>query len=211
MTILQESFAKKAKHVIQNLEKRGMEGYFCSTKEEAVAKAMELMKENSVVSWGGSETLKESGMMDALRSSGHTLIDRLSAKTPEEQREIYAKVVMSDYYFMSTNAITYDGELVNIDGNGNRVACLITGPENVIILAGMNKMTKDVDSAIERVHNQAAPPNGVRLGLDTPCAKTGLCSSCLSPQCMCAETVVTRFSRKKGRIKVLLIAEYLGY
>lgn len=211
MTFLQESFANTAKTVIKNLEKRGMEGYFCATKEEAVLKAMELMEETSVVSWGGSETLKESGMMDALRASNHTLIDRMTAKTPEEQREIYAKTVMSDYYFMSTNAITYDGELVNIDGNGNRVACLITGPKNVIILAGMNKLAADVDSAIARVHNQSAPPNGVRLSLDTPCAKTGVCSMCLSPQCMCCDTVVVRMCRNKGRIKVILIADNLGY
>ncbi len=211
MTILQESYGNTAKTVIKNLTKRGMEGYYCATKEEAVAKAMELMEDNSVVSWGGSMTLSETGMMDALRASNHTLIDRMTAKTPDEQREIYAKTVMSDYYFMSTNAITYDGELVNIDGNGNRVACLITGPKNVIILAGMNKLTTDVDSAIARVHNQAAPPNGVRLNLDTPCAKTGVCSKCLSPQCMCCDTVVVRMSRNPGRIKVILIGESFGY
>lgn len=211
MSPLQESYGNTAKHVIANLEKRGMEGYYCATKEEAVEKALSLMEDGSTVSWGGSMTLAESGMMDALKASGHTLIDRMTAQTPEERREIYAKTVMSDYYFMSTNAITYDGELVNIDGNGNRVACLIHGPAHVIILAGMNKLASNVESAVARVHECAAPPNGVRLHTNTPCAKTGVCSMCLSPDCMCCDTVIVRMSRTPGRIKVILIGESLGY
>ena len=112
---------------------------------------------------------------------------------------------------MSSNAITLDGQLVNIDGLGNRVASLIHGPKNVVIVAGMNKVVKDVDTAIDRVHNEAAPPNAVRLGLDTPCAKYGYCCNCLSPDCICCETVITRKSRIAGRIKVILVGETLGY
>ncbi len=211
MTPLQESYANTAKHVIANLKKRGMEGYYCATGREAADLAMSLMEDHSTVAWGGSMTLSESGMMDALRASDHTLIDRMTAKTPEERKEIYARTVMSDYYFMSTNAITYEGELVNIDGNGNRVACLIHGPSHVIILAGMNKLASDVESAVKRVHECAAPPNGVRLHTNTPCAKTGVCGMCLSPDCMCCDTVVVRMSRTPGRIKVILIGESLGY
>ncbi len=211
MTPLQESYANTAEHVIKNLKKRGMEGYYCATCSEAVEKALSLMKEPSLVSWGGSMTLSETGMMEALKNSGHRLIDRMAAKTPEERREIYAQTVMCDYYFMSTNAITYDGELVNIDGNGNRVACLLHGPKNVIILAGMNKLASNVEAAVARVHECAAPPNGVRLHTDTPCAKTGICSMCLSPDCMCCDTVVVRMCRTPGRIKVILIGESLGY
>ena len=112
---------------------------------------------------------------------------------------------------MSSNAVTLDGELVNIDGNGNRVACLITGPKNVILIVGMNKIVPDVTSGFDRVRNMAAPPNGVRLGLSTPCSKYGKCHDCYSPDCMCCEFVVTRKSRIPGRIKVILVGEELGY
>lgn len=211
MTPLQESYAHTAAHVIKNLQRRGMEGYYCATKEEAVAQALSLMDARSVVAWGGSMTLTESGMMDALKKSDHILIDRMEAKTPEEKREMHARIVMSDYYFMSTNAITLDGQLVNIDGSGNRVACLIHGPRCVIILAGMNKLTPDVEAGIARVHQMAAPPNCVRLHCETPCAKTGVCADCISPKSICAQTVITRNSMIQGRIKVILIGETLGY
>ena len=120
----------------------------------------------------------EIGLFDALKKTDCVLIDRATATTPEESREIYSRTVMADFYFMSSNAVTLDGELVNIDGNGNRVACLITGPKNVIMIVGMNKITTDVSAAVTRVRNIAAPPNGVRLGLKTPCAKYGKCHAC---------------------------------
>lgn len=211
MTPLQISYEKTAGHVMEGLRKRGMEGYYCATAKEAVQQALDLMEDQSTVAWGGSMTLEETGMMEALRSSNHTLIDRMTAKTPEEKREMYGKIVMSDYYFMSTNAITYDGELVNIDGNGNRVACLLQGPRHVILLVGMNKLAANVEAAIQRVHNCAAPPNSVRLNLQTPCAATGVCADCLSPDCICCDTVVVRKSRHPGRIHVILIGESYGY
>lgn len=207
----QKSYANTAASVIKELQKRGMEGFYCPTSKEAVDLAMSMMEPNSVIASGGSQTLQESGMMQAILESDHTFIDRLKASTPEEKREAYAKSVMADYYFMSSNAITLDGELVNIDGNGNRVACLITGPKYVIILAGMNKIVTDVKEAIDRVQNIAAPPNGVRLQLNTPCASIGKCADCMSEQTMCAQIVVTRRPKQNGRIKVILIGESLGY
>lgn len=150
-------------------------------------------------------------MMDAFKNGSYELIDRSLAKTPEEQREIYGRTVMSDYYFMSTNAITYEGELVNIDGNGNRVACLIHGPRHVIIIAGMNKVATTLEGAFERARTMACPPNAVRLDKKTPCAATGKCGDCLSPDCFCNQIVVTRRSGHTGRIKVFLVAEDLGF
>lgn len=211
MTSKKINYENLASTVIHKLEKRGMEGFYCATSKEAVEQAMKLMKEDSVVAFGGSQTLIETGMMEALASSAHTVIDRTIAKTPEEKREIYAKSVMADDYLMSSNAITIDGELVNIDGNGNRVACLITGPNQVIILAGMNKLTRNVQDAVNRVRNFAAPPNGVRLDTRTPCAVKGVCVDCHEKGCMCSHIVITRHSKIPGRIKVILIGEMLGY
>lgn len=137
----QTAFARACEGIISNLKKRNMEGYFFEDSASCVRAILEMMPEGSVVSWGGSASVQESGMMDALKQGNYRLIDRSEAKTPEEQREIYARTVMSDYYFMSSNAITYEGELVNFDGNGNRVGCLIHGPRHVMLIVGMNKVT----------------------------------------------------------------------
>lgn len=207
----QEYYKTMSKTLIKKLELRGMEGHYCSTKEEAKELALSLMEKGSSVTWGGTETIKEIGLFDALDSADYNLLDRTTAKTPEEQREFYGKAVMADYFLMSSNAITLDGELINIDGNGNRVACLITGPRNVIVVAGVNKLVSDVASGIARVHNFAAPPNGARLNTNTPCAITGRCGNCLADGCMCCQEVVTRKSRVPGRIKVIIVGESLGY
>lgn len=207
----QKSYENTAASVIKEFQKRGIDGFYYPSSKEAVAFAMSMMEPNSVIASGGSQTLEESGMMRAILESDHVYIDRLKASTPEEKRELYAKSVMADYYFMSSNAITLAGELVNIDGNGNRVACLITGPRNVIVLAGMNKIVSDVGEAVNRVRNIAAPPNGVRLHLNTPCASIGKCADCMFEQTMCSHIVVTRRPKQNGRIKVILIGESLGY
>jgi len=211
MTYKQEAFAKAVRGVIQNLEKRGMEGYYFENCSDMVKAVSEMIPEGSVVSWGGSASLTESGMMDALKAGSYTLIDRATAKTDQERREIYARTVMSNYYFCSTNAITLEGELVNIDGNGNRVACLIHGPEHVMLIVGMNKLVKDLDCAVKRIRTEACPPNAIRLHMNTPCAVTGKCAECLSPECFCNQIVVTRRSRHAGRIKVFLVGESLGF
>ena len=198
--------------VIKNLQKRQIEGYYCPTCEEAVNLANDIVTSNSTVSFGGSMTLSECGMMDALTArKGITLYDRNTAKTPEDVTDIYQKAFSVDYFFMSSNAISATGELVNIDGTGNRVAALIYGPKNVIILAGMNKVTPDLASAMTRAKNTAAAPNAIRLSRQTPCAVTGVCHDCQSPDCICTNTVITRRSRDAGRIKVILIGENLGY
>lgn len=207
----QKAFAKACDGIIANLKKRNMEGYFYEDSASCVRAILDLIPDGSSISWGGSASVQESGMMDALKNGSYELIDRSLAKTPEEQREIYGRTIMSDYYFMSTNAITYEGELVNIDGNGNRVACLIHGPRHVIIIAGMNKVATTLEGAFERARTMACPPNAVRLDKKTPCAATGKCGDCLSPDCFCNQIVVTRRSGHTGRIKVFLVAEDLGF
>ena len=200
-----------ANTIIKNMAKRNMEGYYCATSAEAVEKALSLMPEGSSVTWGGSMSIIECGLMDAVKTGKYEIIDRDLAKTPQEVREMYAKQVMADYYLMSTNAITMNGELVNIDGRANRVSCLCWGPQNVIIIAGMNKIATDVEDAIKRARNIAAPANTVRLNRNTPCTQTGKCENCYSPDCICSQFVVTRRSGVPNRIKVILVGEELGY
>ena len=207
----QQYYENLADSLIDKFNLRGIEGYYCETKEEALLTTKRFLTPGCSVSWGGSMSLEEIGLINDLKNSDYTVFDRSTAKNQEEKDALYAEVSHCDYYFMSSNAITLDGQLVNIDGMGNRVASLIAGPKNVVIVAGMNKVVKDVATAIDRVHNEAAPPNAIRLGLNTPCAKFGRCVDCLDDACICCQTVITRKSRIPGRIKVILVGEELGY
>lgn len=201
-----------AETMIRNLEKRNMQGFYAETKEEAVKLIMDqFLTKGKTVCFGGSKTLTESGLLDAIAASDCVLYDRTLAVTPEEVKDMKAKMINSDYFLMSTNAITVDGELVNIDGRGNRLAYLCYGPENVIILAGMNKVVSTVEEGINRTRNIAAPPNTVRLNKNTPCAVNGRCGDCYSEDCICSQFVITRRSGEKNRIKVVLVSEELGY
>ncbi len=206
-----EAFACLAEGIIKKLESRNMEGYYFDDSKSCIDKILSMMPSESIVSWGGSQSVIESGMMDALHKNNYKLIDRASATTPDEQRSVFAQAIMSDYYFMSTNAITMDGELMNIDGNGNRAACLIHGPKHVMIIAGRNKVVEDLEFAESRIRNVASPANAKRLGRQTPCNFTGRCGDCLSSECMCNQIIITRRSGHTGRIKVFLINEDLGY
>ena len=200
-----------ADSLIEQFSRRQIEGYYAKDKEEAKDIACRFLTPGCTVAWGGSATLSEIGLIDAIRSSDCVIYDRFAPETPEEKREMFGKIATADYYFMSSNAITLDGQLVNIDGHGNRVASLIHGPQNVIVIAGMNKVTADIDNAIKRVHHFAAPPNAARLNLKTQCAETGKCHNCLSPDCICDQIVITRRSFIPGRIKVILVGESLGF
>ncbi len=200
-----------ANTMIENMAKRQMKGYYCATKEEALEKVMSMIPVGSSVGWGGSVSLDEAGIKQAVMDGDFEVYNRDLAKTPEEQKEVYKNICFCDYYLMGTNAITIDGELVNIDGRGNRVAFLCFGPENVIVVAGMNKVVKDVEDGFKRVRNVAAPPNTVRLSRNTPCATTGKCGDCYSPDCICSSMVITRRSQVPGRINVILVGEELGY
>lgn len=205
------ALAKQADTIIKNLARRNMEGFYFETADACTQSILQSIPEGSVISWGGSESIKESGLLEGVHNGAYELIDRSAAKDPEESRALYARTVLADYYLMSSNAITLDGELINIDGNGNRVACLIQGPRHVILVVGMNKVVTDVESGIARVRNMASPANAIRLSRNLPCAATGTCHDCLSPECFCNQIVVTRRSGHTGRIKVYLVGEPLGY
>lgn len=207
----QQNYENLADTLIEAFNRRGIEGYYCSDRKEALSTALRFLTPGCSVSFGGSVSCSEIGLLDALADTDCNVIDRTKAKSPEESRELYAKAVLSDFFFCSSNAVTLNGELVNIDGNGNRVACLITGPKNVILIVGMNKVVKDVADGVNRIRNFAAPPNSVRLGLSNPCTKFGKCMDCYTEGCICCELVVTRKSRIPGRIKVILVGEELGY
>ncbi len=211
MTVQDEYKKLIAENVIKNLEKRNMEAYYAPTKGEALKIVLSLIKEGSTVSWGGTMSMGDIGLNDALAKGSYTLLDRSAAKTPEEVKDIYHKALSCDYYIMSSNAITKDGVILNIDGNGNRVAALIYGPENVIIIAGINKIESDLESAYKRVKDIACVQNAIRLNKSTPCRKTGVCNDCLSSECMCNHIVATRRSGIKNRIKVVIVGENVGY
>ncbi len=211
MEATKKFYERQAKTIIQNLQRRNMVGYYCPNKEEANELILSLISKDSTVTFGGSMTLKEIGILDNIAKGPYNLLDRGKANSSEEIKEIYAKAFTSDTYLMSTNAITLDGHLVNIDGRGNRVAALVYGPEQVLVVTGMNKVSSDIEEGIKRVKNFAAPPNTQRLSRNTPCSKTGFCNNCQSDDCICSNTVVTRRSHEEGRIKVILIGEVLGY
>ena len=201
-----------AKTIIKNLAKRRMEGYYCATAAEAKEKILSMIDSGTEVAFGGAMTLNESGILSALRErTDITLLNRDAAKTPEEAGKIYRQAFSADTYLTSTNAITMDGELINIDGRGNRVAALIFGPGQVIVVAGMNKVATDEAAGLARVRNVAAPANCIRLGKTTPCTVTGRCGDCFGDTSICSQIVVTRRSSELNRIKVILVGEELGY
>lgn len=195
---------------VKNLKKRHFDAYYCESREEAVTTALSLIKEGDTVTWGGTMTLAESGLRRALDDYPCTVIDR-DAVPPEERGEIMRRAFFADVFIMSANAISADGELVNIDGTANRVAALCFGPRSVIVIAGMNKVTPDLTSALSRARNVAATRNVQRFDVDTPCKKTGVCSDCKCADSICSQVVVTRLARPEGRIKVILCGEDMGF
>lgn len=204
-------YRNQAEGIIKRLKSRKMEGFYCDSSEEASKLILDLIGEGKKsVSYGGSMTVDDMGVKDLIVSAGHELIVRENCKTDDEIRTLKAKTINSDTFLMSTNAITLDGQLINVDGRGNRVCYLIYGPEQVIVVAGMNKVVTNVDEGLDRVRNFASPPNTVRLNRDTPCAKSGKCGQCIDDT-ICCQTVITRVSMIPGRIKVILVGEELGY
>ena len=195
--------------VVEALKKRHFEAYYISDSKDVAAKVLELIPEGSKVSWGGTTTVDQLGIKKILADKGYSLIDRDTAKNPEEREQIMHEALMSDFFLMSSNAITEDGELFNIDGKGNRMAALCYGPKYILVIAGMNKIVSDMEAAYDKVRNYTSPVNAMRFCDATPCAKTGLCGDCLSPQSICAQFVETRICKPEGRIKVILVGEDL--
>ena len=197
-----------AQKVIKGLESRNMTGYYAADKEAALQLALSLIPEGSTVTMGGGMSVHEIGLPAALKEGNYNFIDRDEMK---DKRAAMLAAYDADFFLMSTNAMTQDGILVNIDGNSNRVSALAQGPRKVIIIAGMNKVCDDVDGAMKRARNVAAPINAQRFGLDTPCSRTGACMNCKSPDTICCQFLITRYSRHAGRIHVILVNDSLGF
>lgn len=200
--------------VVKNLRSRGFEACYVPSKEAALTQALAWIPQGAVVSWGGSVSVQEIGLLDAVRSGAYRLIDRDTAGSPEERMEMMRQALLCDVFLMGTNGISLDGQLVNVDGNGNRVAALTFGPKNVIVIAGINKLEKTVEDAHRRARDVAAPMNIQRFATETTgtvCVKTGMCGDCNSADCICNHIVVTRRCKPAGRIKVIVVGEELGY
>ena len=197
-----------ARKVIEGLESRNMSGYYAANKEEALGQALNLIPEGSTVTMGGGMSVHEIGLVDLLKKGNYKFIDR---DEMEDKRAAMLAAYDADFFLMSANAMTQDGILVNIDGNANRVSALAQGPRKVIVIVGMNKICDDVDGAMKRARNVAAPINAQRFGLNTPCSKTRACMNCKSPDTICCQFLITRYSKHKDRIHVILVNDMLGF
>ena len=197
-----------AQKVIKGLASRNMTGYYAHDKKEAVKIALGLIPEGSTVTMGGGMSVHETGLVEELKKGNYDFIDR---DAMEDKRAAMLAAYDADFFLSSVNAMTEDGVLVNIDGNANRVSAIAQGPKKVIFIVGMNKICSDTDGAMKRARNVAAPINAQRFGLDTPCAKTGSCMNCKSPDTICCQFLITRYSKHAGRIHVILVNDILGF
>ena len=204
-------YDKAGAKVAEALNKRYFEAYYCSDRAAALEKILELIPQDHVVSWGGAATVDELGVKEALRQRDQAVIDRDTAKDAQERQQMLKQALTCDTFLMGSNAISADGQLVNIDGTGNRVAALCFGPTQVVVVAGMNKVAGDLDGAMRRAREVAAPMNAQRFPLKTPCVANGLCGDCKGPDSICAQIVTTRLCKPAGRIKVVLVGEDLGF
>lgn len=200
-----------AQKMIKNLKRRNFEAFYCPTAAEAVEKVSSLIPDGSSVTWGGSMTIRDMGLTAALHKRDLDILDRDLAADRDEAQRIYRKAFSADYYLSSVNAISEDGVIVNIDGNGNRVAAITFGPKKVILVVGLNKVTQDVESALARTRSTASPINAARFDIKTPCRADGTCHNCNSPESICNYIHFMRNSHPAGRHTVVLVGEDLGY
>ena len=199
---------KLAQKVIKGLESRNMTGYYAASREEALKQALELIPEGSTVTMGGCMSAIQIGLVQTLKAGNYNFIDRDEI---EDKRAAMLMAYDADFYLASPNAMTEDGQLVNIDGNANRVSAIANGPKTVIFIAGMNKICDDLDGAMKRARNVAAPINAQRFPINTPCTKTGACMDCKVPDTICCQFLITRYSKHPGRIHVILVDDELGF
>jgi L-lactate utilization protein LutB len=198
--------------MVKAMQRRHFDAYYCATASEAKAKVNELIPDGASVTWGGTMTVRDMDIPKMLQERGTLKVwDRDKVETPEEKQEMYLRAFQADYYLSSANAITEDGIIVNIDGNGNRVAAITWGPQHVIFVVGMNKVAQDPEAALKRARSTAAPINAARFDIQTPCQLDGQCHNCNSPQSICNYIHFLRNSSKPGRIIVILVGENLGY
>jgi len=203
-------YDKRGQILVKNLKKRHFDAYYCATKEEALTKALELIPEGATVGWGGVMSAHQIGLIDALNVGNYRAIDRDKCETPEEKQQAAKDSMFADVFLTSANGLSMEGEMVNIDGMGNRVAAIVYGPKEILVIAGMNKVTDTLEDAITRARTVAAPLNQQRFGLNNPCTATGTCADCTSESCICNQILITRHCRPVGRIKFILVGEELG-
>lgn len=203
-------YEKRGQILVRNLKKRHFDAYYCATKEEALSKALELIPEQAVVGWGGVLSAGQIGLIQALREGNYRLVDREKCTTMEERHQAAMEAMAADVFLTSANGLSMEGEMVNIDGMGNRVAAIVYGPKEILVIVGMNKVTDTLEDAITRARTVAAPLNQQRFGLNNPCTVTGTCADCTSESCICNQILITRHCRPVGRIKFILVGEELG-
>ena len=203
-------YEKRGKILVKNLQARHFEAYYCADKEEALKKALELIPEGASVGWGGAMSCGEIGLIDALKDGNYRAMDRSLAKTAEEREQMMHDMLHADVFLTGANGLSLDGQMVNIDGMGNRVAAIVYGPKNIVVVAGMNKVEDTLEAAVTRARTVAAPANNQRFGNDNPCSVTGTCGNCKNVACICNQILITRHCRPVGRIKFILVGEDLG-
>ena len=204
-------YEKRGNILVKNLQSRHFEAYYCATKEDALAKALELIPKGASVGWGGVMSAAQIGLLDAVRQGDYRAIDRERCKNPEEKLQAEREAMFADVFLTSANGLSLTGEMVNIDGYGNRVSAIVFGPKTVLVIAGMNKVEDTLDAAMIRARTVAAPINQQRFMRDTPCSKTGTCGDCKSENCICNQIVITRHCRPVNRIRFILVGEELGF
>ena len=203
-------FEKRGKILVKNLQSRHFEAYYCANKEEALSKVLELIPSGASVGWGGAMSCRQIGLMDAIKAGEYIALDRETCTTAEEKDEMALRCLTADVFLMGANGLSIDGQMITIDGTGNRAAALIYGPKSVIVVAGMNKVMDNLEQAYHRARTVAAPMNQQRFQLPNPCTTTGSCADCKSEACICNQIVITRNCRPAGRIKFILVGEELG-
>ena len=212
MTEQMKTYYEKRAHVlVKNLESRHFEAYYCPDSASALAKALELIPEGASVGWGGALSAQQIGLIDAVKSGNFAAIDRDAATTPEERTQALKRCLTADVFLCGANALSLDGQMVNIDGTGNRVAAIAYGPDTILVIAGMNKVCDTLDDAVTRARTVAAPMNKQRFPFKTPCEVTGACADCKSEESICNQILITRNCRPAGRIKFVLVGEELGF
>ena len=210
MDVRQKYYEKRAQVLLKNLRSRHFEACYCRNKAEALEKALEWIPAGASVGWGGAMSAQQIDLLDAVRAGDYRAIDREQGKTPEEREKIMKQCLGADVFLTGANALSLDGQMVNIDGNGNRVAAIVYGPDSVIVVAGMNKVCDTLEQAVQRARSIAAPANSQRFSISTPCNSTGSCHDCTSVDCICNQILITRHCRPAGRIKFILVGEELG-
>ena len=203
-------YEKRAAILVKNLKSRHFDAWYCATKEDALKKALEVIPEGATVGWGGVMSAHEIGLVKALNEGNYNAIDRDKSATQEEKLQAAKDSMFADVFLTGANALSLEGEMVNIDGTGNRVAAIVYGPKEILVIAGMNKVCDTLEDAITRARTVAAPLNQQRFGLPNPCTVTGTCADCKSETCICNQILITRNCRPVGRIKFILVGEDLG-